>query len=149
MPFDVSVQWMRTLVTSYQAAFRVGSGQDPTGETERDDVSHRVSLTSQLLPPAWLGRRLDRPVSLSVLGAYSSERMCRTTTASGECVAFVDQIGRTLNVSLDTSMRGFAVGLQVSVDDRQSFVGQRTGATQFQVGVFGQLQFTGGALPLG
>ena len=146
VPFDVSVQWMRTLVTSYQAAFRVGSGQDPTGETERDDVSHRVSLTSQLLPPAWLGRRLDRPVSLSVLGAYSSERMCRATTASGACVAFVDQVGRTLNVSLDTSMRGFAVGLQVSVDDRQSFVGQRTGSTQFQVGVFGQLQFTGGEL---
>jgi hypothetical protein len=148
VPIDVSVQWARTLATSYQATFRVGSGKDPTGETERDESSHRVSITSQLLPPDWLGGRLDRPVSLSLLGAYTSERICRTTTAAGACVAFLDQVGRTLNLSLDTSVRGFGVGLQMSLDDRQSYVGQRTGSTQFQVGVFGQLQFTGGSLPL-
>jgi hypothetical protein len=149
VPLDVSVQWIRNLVTTYQGAVRVGRGSDPTGETERDERSHRLSVRSQLLPMGWFEGRLDRPVSVSVLAAFVSERTCRTTAATTECVAFLDQIGRSLNVSLDTSVRGFAVGMQVSFDDRQSFVGRRTGSTQFQVGLFGQYNFTGGALPLG
>jgi hypothetical protein len=149
IPVDVSLQWQRTLVTSYQASFRTGRGEDPTGETERDEWSHRVTLTSQLLPAGFLSRRLDRPVSLTILAALTSERMCRTTTARDECVEFVDQTRRTLNVSLDTSVQGFSVGVQMSFDDRQSYVGQRTGSTQFQVGIFGQLDLTGGSLPIG
>ena len=148
VPVDVSVQWIRNLVTTYQGAIRVGRGDDPTGETEREERSHRVAVRSQLLPPEWLARRLDRPVSVSLLAAFTSERTCRNTSAGSECVAFLDQIGRSLNLSLDTSVRGFAVGMQVSFDDRQSFVGQRTGSTQFQVGLFGQLNFTGGSLPV-
>jgi hypothetical protein len=149
VPVDVSVQWQRTLVTSYQASFRTGQGEDPTGETERDEWSHRVSITSQLLPAGFLSRRLDRPVTLAILGALTSERICRNTTARDECVAFVDQTRRTLNVSLDTNVQGLSVGLQMSFDDRQSYVGQRTGSTQFQVGLFGQLDLAGGALPFG
>jgi hypothetical protein len=149
VPLDVSVQWIRNLVTTYQGAVRRGRGEDPTGATERDERSHRVSVRSQVLPPSWLASRLDRPIAVSVLAAFTSERTCRNTTASTECVAYLDQIGRSLNLSLDTSVRGFAVGMQVSFDDRQSFVGRRTGSTQFQVGLFGQLNFTGGALPLG
>ncbi|HET9948934.1 MAG TPA: hypothetical protein VFQ22_08440, partial [Longimicrobiales bacterium] len=149
IPVQVSVQWAASLSTSYQGSFRSGEGVDPTGVTERDERSHRVSITSRLLPPGWLARRLDRPVSLTVLGAYTSERACRATAQGAGCVAFVDQLRRTLNVSLDTAVQGFSVGLQMSFDDRQSFVGQRTGSTQFQVGLFGQLELTGGALPFG
>jgi len=149
IPVDVSIQWIRNLVTTYQGALRVGRGSDPTGETERDDRSHRVSVRSQLLPRGWFAGRLDRPVSVAVLAAFTSERTCRNTSSGSECVAFLDQIGRSLNVSLDTAVRGFAVGMQIGFDDRQSFVGRRTGSTQFQVGLFGQLNFTGGALPLG
>jgi hypothetical protein len=147
IPVNVSIQWIRNLVTTYQGSIRIGRGDDPTGETEREERSHRVSVRSQLLPPGWLASRLDRPISLSVLAAFTSERTCRDTTAGSECVAYLDQLGRSLSVSLDTSVRGFSVGLQVSFDDRQSFVGQRAGSTQFQVGLFGQLDFSGGALP--
>jgi hypothetical protein len=128
---------------------RNGHGDDPTGKTEREERAHRVSLRSQLLPAGWLAGRLDRSVSVSVLAAFTSERACRRTTAASECVAYVDQIGRSVNVALDTSVRGLTVGMQVSFDDRQSFVGRRNGATQFQVGLFGQLNFTGGARSLG
>jgi len=147
VPVEISVTWVRTLVTSYQASFRVGSGTDPTGETERDESSHRVSINTQLLPPSWLGSRLERPVTVSLLGAYTGERVCRATTAAGACVGFVHQSGRTVSLSLDTSMRGVAVGLQASIDDRRSYIGQRTGSTQFSVGIFGQLELTGAALP--
>ncbi|MGE0157828.1 MAG: hypothetical protein AB7T31_00375 [Gemmatimonadales bacterium] len=149
VPVSVSVQWIRTLVTSYQASFRVGNGEDPTGETEREETSHRVSVSTQLLPPSWLGDRFDRPVSVSLLGAYTTQRLCRETAAAGQCVAFIDQLGRTVNLTMDTSLRGIVVGLQMSLDQRQSFVAQRVGSTQFQAGVFAQLQFGGGSLPFG
>ncbi len=68
--------------------------------------------------------------------------------AGEECVPFVDQITRTASLALDTSVGGFEFGLQLSYDDRQSFVGQRTGSTQFQVGLFGQLDFAAGSLPI-
>jgi hypothetical protein len=106
-------------------------------------------VRSQLLPTGWFAGRFDRPVSVSLLAAFTSERTCRATTAKAECVAYVDQVGRTLNLTFDTAMGGFTVGMQVSLDDRQSFVGRKTGSTQFQVGVFGQLDFNGSSVPLG
>jgi len=149
IPVDVSIQWLRTLVTSYRGAFREGRGADPTGETERTLVSHRVSLSAQLLPPRVLARSLDRPVRLSMIGAYRSEQNCRITVTGVECVAFLDQVTKTASLQLDTAVGGFEFGFQLSYDDRKSFVGQRTGSTQFQLGVFGQLDFAAGGIPLG
>jgi hypothetical protein len=149
VPLDISIQWLRTLVTSYRGSFRAGRGVDPTGDTEREQATHRISVSSQLLPPGALARRLDRPVRLSLIAAYGSERDCRITAAGEDCVAFLDQITRALNLALDTSVGGFELGLQVSYDDRQSFVGQRTGSTQLQLGLFGQLEFSAGVLPVG
>jgi hypothetical protein len=149
IPLSVSINWLRTLVTTYNGSFRSGRGEDPTGDTERDQSSHRLSVSSQLLPPGPLARRLDRPIRLSILGAYTTERNCRATFAGAECVAFLDQIVRTASLLMDTSVGGFEFGVQLSYDDRQSFVGQQTGSTQFQIGLFGQLEFAAGVLPIG
>ena len=43
-------------------------------------------------------------------------------------------------------MSDFEVGIQGSYFDRQSFVGQRRGSTQFQLSVFGQFLIEAGAL---
>jgi Motility related/secretion protein len=149
VPVDVSIQWLRTLLTTYRGAFRSGSGADPTGDTEREQVSHRLSVSSQLLPPGAIARRLDRPIRLSLIGTYRTELNCRITVAGDDCVAFVDLVARTASLSLDTSVGGFEFGIQMSYDDRKSFVGQQTGSTQFQVGIFGQLDFAAGVLPIG
>ena len=69
--------------------------------------------------------------------------------AGDDCVPFIDQVSRAASLSLDTSVGGFEMGLNISYDDRQSFVGQQTGSTQFQVGLFGQLDFAAGVLPIG
>lgn len=148
IPVDLSIQWLRTLVTTYRGSFRSGRGVDPTGRTEREQQSHRLSVSSQLLPPPALARRLDRPIRLSFLGAYTSEVNCRITARGDECVDFVDQVTRTASLSADTSAGGFEFGIQVSFDDRKSFVGQQTGSTQLQVGIFGQLDFAAGSLPI-
>ncbi len=147
IPLNVSVAWLGTLVTSYRGAYREGRGVDPTGQTERDRREHRMTVSSLFVPPGRLASHLDRAVRVSLLAGYASERECRTTTAREECVAFIDQILRSVNLSLDTSVSGFEVGVQMSYDDRQSFVGQRTGSTQFQLMLWGQLQFSAGMIP--
>jgi hypothetical protein len=148
VPVDVSVQWLGTLITAYQGAVRTGRGVDPTGDTERNEISHRLSVRSTWDPAGPLAGRLDRPVQVSLLAGYVSERTCRITRAGEACVSFVDQIRRTLSVSVDTGIGDFDVGMQLSFDDRQSFVGQRTGSTQLQLGLFGQLEFSAGSLPM-
>ncbi len=148
VPLDFSVTWVGSLVTAYHGSFRDGTARDPTGDTDQTETSHRFSFTSSFLPPGEWATRLDRPLKLSVLAGYTAERNCRTTVARDRCVAFLDQIRRSLSVSMDTSVGGFEVGLQASWDDRQSFVGQKNGSTQFQLGLFGQLQFNAGVLPV-
>ena len=147
VPINVSIAWRGTLVTSYQGSFRNGHGSDPTGDTERGQHTHRISLSSRFLPPFGLARRLEQPVNFSFLANHTSERDCRTTAAKKECVPFLDLIRRSVNMSLDTNIRGFEFGVQISYDDRHSFVGQRTGSTQLRVMLFGQLQFSAGAIP--
>jgi hypothetical protein len=66
----------------------------------------------------------------------------------GGCVPFVDQLNRSLNLAMDTRVGGLEVGLNASYVNRQSFVGQRTGSTQLQIGLFGQFLFEVGELPL-
>jgi len=148
VPIEASIQWLRSLATTYRASFRAGEGVDPAGETEREQQTHRISLTTQLLPPGAMAARLDRPIRVSLIAAYGSERNCRITAAGDDCVPFLDQVTRTASLGVDTSAGGFEFGLQLSFDDRQSFVGQRTGSTQFQLGLFGQLGFTAGDLPI-
>ncbi len=149
IPVDVAVTWLGDLVTSYRGAFRDGRSGDPTGATESDELSHRVTVRSRFQPPFGLSESLDRPVGFSLLLAYTAERDCRATAAREECVAFVDQLRRSLSLALDTSVGGVEVGLQMSYDQRQSFVGLKTGSTQFQFGVFGQLDLAAGVLPAG
>jgi hypothetical protein len=148
VPVDVSVTWIGSMVTAYQGSFRDGTARDPTGDTDRTATSHRLSVTSQILPPGAWGERLDRPIRLSLLAGYTEERDCRATATRERCVPFLDQIRRSLSLSLNTAVNGLVVGLQMSYDDRQSFVGQETGSTQFQVGIFGELQFSAGVLPV-
>lgn len=147
VPVDVSIAWRGTLVTTYRGSFRAGDAQDPTGLTERDQARHSLSVSSQFLPPGAWAQRLDRPVRFSLLAGYTAERDCRTTVTKDACVPFVDQVRRSLSVSLDTSVGDFEVGMQMSYDSRRSFVGQQNASTQFQLGIFGQLQFSAGMLP--
>ncbi|MDH5758538.1 MAG: hypothetical protein OEZ65_03030 [Gemmatimonadota bacterium] len=149
VPVEVSVTWVGSLVTSYRATLRSGGGEDPTGDTEQNRWTHRLAVSSRFLPPGGLADRLDRPVRFSFLVGYTSETDCRTTVARAECVPYLDQVRKSMSVSLDTSVGGMEVGFQASYDDRQSFVGRQTGSTQFQVGIFGQFQIAAGTLPVG
>lgn len=147
-PWDVSLRWRGGLTTTYRGSVEVGTGEDPTGDTERDRVQHRVSLTSSFLPPFGLGSGssdVPSPVRLSVLVGYVGERECRVPRNRPDCVPFIDQLNRSLTFTLDTRVSDVEVGIQGSYFDRQSFIGQRRGSTQFQLAVFGQFLIEAGA----
>ena len=148
-PWDLSLRWRGGLTTAYRGSLEAGTGEDPTGDTERDRVQHRISLTSSFLPPFGWSRNESgtaAPVRLSVLLGYVNERECRVPRNRLDCVPFIDQLNRSLSFTMDTRVSDLEVGIQGSYFDRQSFVGQRRGSTQFQLAVFGQFLIEAGAL---
>jgi hypothetical protein len=144
LPWDLTLTWTGAVVTSYRGSLLTGDGEDPTGDTERDRVNHRLSVSSQFVPPLGIATGLSGPVRLSFIGSYGAERECRVPRARTECVPFIDQINRALSLALDTRVQDVMVGLQASFTDRRSYIGRRTGSTQFQLSVFGQFLFEAG-----
>ena len=137
VPVDVGIEWRGGVRTTYRATFRDGTVRDPTGETRTDGRIHNVSL-STTLRPVWLFARLDGPLRLSVRYAYAQDVECRRTTANARCVPFIDQLNRSVNLTLDSRLSDADVGVQLSWVDRQSYIGQRIGSSQFQLLVFGR-----------
>jgi hypothetical protein len=147
VPLDVALTWLGGSVTSYRATFRAGEGLDPTGATRRDRETHRLAVTSALVPPFGLAAALDRPLHLTLIVSQVAESECRATVARLACVPFIDQVSRSAGLTLSALVRGFEVGIEGGATDRQSFVGQRPGSTQFQLGIFGAFQVDAGMLP--
>lgn len=141
IPLDVIVDWHRGVRTSYRATFRDGLVSDPTGQTRADGRVHNVAL-SMTLSPRGPFQRLDGPVRLSVRYAYSQDVECRLTAEGSRCVPFVDQLNRSVNVTMDSRVSEADVGLQVSYVDRRSHIGQRIGASQLQLLLFGRFQLS-------
>ena len=140
IPASVTVAWRGSVTTSYQTSISAGSATDPTGELRPDRHSHRVSFSSRFLPPWGLAELLDRPIDISLLGLLFSESNCRLTATVEECVAFLDRETRSLSLSLEAAVNEFELGMQFSYDDRRSYVGQRPGATNFRVLLFGEMR---------
>jgi hypothetical protein len=138
IPVEISIVWGGGISTSYRGSFTSGEGSDPTGETERDRNNHTVSLAASMQPPSSLAGRLTRPITMSALGQYSSDRNCRNTTTRAECVPFLDELIRSLVFRVETAVSRMDVRLQLSYTDRQSFVGLQSGSSQFQFGLFGR-----------
>ena len=134
---EITLVWGGGLSTSYRGSFTRGEGKDPTGETERSRTNHTVSLTGSFRPPSgWA--RLTRPITMSGLLQYSSDRNCRNTTTQVECVPFLDELIRSLVFRVETAISRTDVRLQLSYTDRRSFVGLQSGSSQFQFGLFGR-----------
>jgi len=146
VPVNLSIRWMQFATTSYTGSLLWGTGEDPTGDTERRRQTHGFSLSSSYRPGAEWAERLDRPIQVTLRFAYSDQVDCRITAAREVCTPYVDQLTRDFNLTLDTSISDVDFGIQTSYFDRRSFIGQRLGSTQFQLGVFAQMNFSAGNL---
>jgi hypothetical protein len=138
VPLEVDVGWLGNISTRYSGLVGRGDGQDPTGDTRTERLSHTFFLSSSLEDPPLVGDRLDGPLRVSLAYQYASELVCRVSGGVGTCVPFVDYLNRSLNLTFDTVITPLRVGFHMTYTDRQSFVGRHEGATQFQLGVFGQ-----------
>ena len=146
IPMDVAVVWGGGLSTAYRGSLVRGEGGDPTGDTERERENHVLSISGTFRPPAMWAERLERPLTTSALLQFTSDRNCRATAGGGECVPFLDELIRSLTVRLETTVVRTDLRLQLSYTDRRSFVGLRSGSTQFQFGLFGRFIIADDAL---
>ena len=146
IPMDVAVVWGGGLSTAYRGSLVRGEGGDPTGDTERERENHILSISGTFRPPATWAERLERPLTTSALLQFTSDRNCRATAGGGECVPFLDELIRSLTVRLETTVVRTDLRLQLSYTDRRSFVGLRSGSTQFQFGLFGRFIIADDAL---
>lgn len=138
IPVEIALVWGGGVSTSYRGSFTSGEGSDPTGETERDRDNHTVSLAASMRPPSALAARLSRPITITALLQYASDRNCRSTTTRRACVPFLDELIRSLVFRVETAVSRLDVRLQLSYTDRRSFVGLQSGSSQFQFGLFGR-----------
>jgi hypothetical protein len=138
LPLDVNATWMGNITTRYSGSLSHGDGEDPTGDTRTERQSHTFVLSSVLEEPPLLGSHLDAPLRVSFGYRYSSDLNCRVPKGQESCIPFVDYLNRSLSLTLDTVITPLRVGLHMTYTDRQSFVGLHDGATQFQLGIFGE-----------
>ena len=146
VPVDVAIVWGGGVSTSYRGSFVRGEGGDPTGGTERARENHTISISGAFRPPLGLADRLERPLTTSALVQYTADRNCRITAGGTQCVPFLDELIRSLMVGLETTVSRTDLRLQLSYTDRKSFVGLRSGSTQFQFGLFGRFIIADDAL---
>ena len=138
IPVEIALVWGGGLSTSYRGSFTRGEGNDPTGETERNRENHTISLTGSMRAPSALAASLTRPITMSALLQYASDRNCRTTATRADCVPFLDELIRSLILRVETAVSRMDVRLQLSYTDRRSSVGLQSGSSQFQFGLFGR-----------
>ncbi len=145
VPLELSASWAGNLTLRYRGSFAEGKGRDPTGDTRTERTSHTLLLSASLAETPVLRERLDGPLRATLGYQYSADVNCRVPAGVPGCVPFLDHLIRSLNLSLDTVILPLEVGLHVAYSDRRSFVGRHDGSSQFQVGIFGQFLFDGGA----
>jgi hypothetical protein len=143
VPITLRMTWGGAIRTAYQGRFTNGREEDPTGLTELETQSHSFTLAAAFIPPQLIARYLDRPLTTSLEIRFNADRNCRLSAGQTECVAFLDEILRELNLGLDTAVDRMGLRFQVSYTDRQSFVGLASGNTQFYFGLFGTFTISG------
>jgi hypothetical protein len=146
VPSEITVELVGGFTTRLRSTVVVGDGRDPTGTTERFNQDHGISLETRFRPSGGLETRLDEPFRLAFIAQYTAQDECRIPSGRDECVPFIDQVNRSLGLTLDTVVSGFEVGGQASLVDRRTFTGFESGFTQLQVGIWGRMEFTAGSM---
>ena len=145
IPSELSLEWVGGISTRYRGTFGRGEGTDPTGRTRRDQDEHGVTVETRFAPGGGAVQgRLEGPFRVAVTAQYTTVTECRIAEGRTTCVPFLDLVNRSAGFTLDTVLSGLEVGGQVSVVDRRSFTGMRTGFTQFQLGFWGRMEFSAG-----
>lgn len=150
IPLRLAVGLANGLSGSYTGLLGEGWVSDPTGATEQEVAQHSVQVAGAFrLPESW-GEGSPPPLRVALSLSTHTRQQCRVSAAagedggSGECVPFIDMVTRQLGLTVETIVSQLNVGFQMSYNDRKSFVGLRSGSSQFQLGLFGEFNFEAG-----
>jgi hypothetical protein len=147
LPVRFSIGFANGLSGSYTGLRGEGHAGDPTGRTEQEVAQHAVQLAGNFAAPTAWRESMEAPLRAALSFSIHTRRQCRVAAAglgAQECVPFVDLVNRQLALTLDTIISQLNVGFQMSYNDRKSFVGLRSGSSQFQLGLFGEFNFEAG-----
>jgi hypothetical protein len=144
LPVEVTLEFAGGVTARYRGTISDGEGTDPTGRTGREQSDHGISLETRFRPRAGLDTPLGGAFRLSFLGQYTHLEECRVPTGTDGCVPFLVRTTRSASLGLDTVLQGFEVGAQVAWLDRVAFSAFETGFRQFQVGIWGRMEFAAG-----
>ncbi len=147
VPFEVRLGFVAGVSLAYVGAFTDGDGEDPTGYTDQEALSHSVDVSGRVRLPGALRDRFPAPVRLSLTYDYEHERQTRVAAALEGAVAptpFIDYLNRRLYLSASTLVQRMDVGLQLSYVDRRNFIGAQIGTSRLQLGIFGQFNMATG-----
>ncbi len=146
IPVQVTTSWVGGMTLAYQGSFNDRERSDPTGDTDENRSVHAVTIGGSFVPPGGIAGALQAPITGTVSFQYMADRRCRAPEGSPDCIAFIDQLIRSLQVRLGTQLSQMNVRMQLTYIDQRSFVGLRTGSTQFQFGLFGEFTVVGSRL---
>jgi hypothetical protein len=144
VPVELTLEWAGGVTARYRGTMGRGEGIDPTGRTGREQSDHGISLETRLRPRGGLDSAIGGGFRLAFLAQYSALEECRVPSGTEACVPFLERLSRSVSLGLDTFLSGFEVGGQVSLLDRRAFGLFETGFRQFQVGVWGRMEFAAG-----
>ncbi|HUH12106.1 MAG TPA: hypothetical protein VMK65_03315, partial [Longimicrobiales bacterium] len=147
VPIQVTLTFPGGISSSYSGTLSGGTGQDNTGETEQSTRRHAFTMRSSFTAPGTLTETFSKPIQASLRFSMDAQRHCRVRGEAAPCTPFQDHQNRSLDLTLDTVIQDVNVGMQSSYVNRRSFVGQRSGSSQFQFSFFGQFNFSAGSFP--
>ena len=142
VPVAVTLAVRGGATLSYRGRVNRGESSDPAGDTRRRANSHSLSVSARLRPLLGPFRARGAPLRATLDVAYLDELQCRESALDSPCVAFIDQLERSVSLALDSSVQDYQLGIRLRYLDRRSFVGLRAGSTHFQLNVFGRFLLT-------
>lgn len=157
VPLQGTATFTNGLNATYTGALGRSRGLETTGRTRGQDAVHGVQLSATFDAPESLGQQFDQPITASLGFNYSSRSMCEVSglgtavgdTIAARCAPRYDSLDRDVHVTLETMLNDLNLGVQFSLNDRQSFVGLRDGAREFRLAIFANFNFGVGVLPAG
>ena len=146
IPVSAALVFRGGASVSYRGRTNRGDARDPTGDTRREANAHTLAVSARL--PALPGTFRERgaPLRATLDVGYLDETQCRISAQASDCVAFIDQLERSIALALDSTVRDYQLGVRLRYLDRRSFVGLRAGSTQYQLSIFGRFLLTSSLL---
>ncbi len=151
IPLNVNLNFTTEWVLSYSLTLIDEKRRDPTGLTIGDNANQSLQLTGRVRPISDTGT-FRNPIGILLRFSQNDQGQCRQLgavfaegtppEASGQdlpaCEPFTDRRIRTIDLTVNTDVPPFTLGLQGSWRDTQSDIGQRPGSTQLEISLFGQ-----------